>query len=151
MEVNFEVSFQVIVNSAPTERRGIFRLTNSLNETGAPGDRILVLTMDENRKFIFNFPTNIGAGNEITIPNVIALQTVINVTVKQINQMGAETLQIFLDGTNVKEESNNAPIKFENVNAYASDQFYRPVDGNLTNLKIFPGKFYLVSMSFCTQ
>ena len=136
----YQVSFDVFLNSNPPKKRAIFRITNTTGSKGNQGDRIVHLILSNKFKFLFRLALGDDPNYAFETDFIMSEQTLYNVTVKQSNVSGTYKLQIFINDSMVHEADNPSPNIFQGATAYASGLFFRPLDGILTNLKIFPGR-----------
>ena len=150
----FQVSFEVYLNSKRDGWRNIFALTNTTNNKGNHGDRIFVLALanEEGNNNTFRFFFSVGDDPTYSyLPSdEIPVQEWMNITAKQANFSGTYKLQVFINGSIVHEVQNPSPNVYEGVIAYASREFERPVDGMIRNLLILPGKDQFFSLVYCT-
>ena len=144
----FEVSFDLYMNSKRNDtsdgHRKIFRMSNTTDYIGNHGDRIFMLSAvnKEENDNTLQFLSSVGDDPSYAYKtdDSMPIQEWINITVKQANVSGIYKLQVFINKSLVHEVENPSPYVYENVTAYASETFSRPIDGFLTNLKIFPGE-----------
>ena len=140
----FEVHFSLTVNSHVGELgvpRNILRLTNSLNDKGNHGDRILLLMLQKN--LTITISSSIGDDDnyeQTTGTGSISFKVPVNVTVLQIKDGDTYKRQLFLGSTKELEVVNPDPQEFEDVTLYVSDTHHRPVDGNVQDFLLSTGK-----------
>ena len=139
----FEVQFTLTVNThvgALGVPRNILRLTNTLNDVGNHGDRILLLMVQKNLTITISSSIGDDHNYEETTGNSISFKVPVNVTVLQIKDGNTYKRQLFLDGTKELDVVNPDPREFEDVTLYVSDTHNRPVDGNVQDFLLSTGK-----------
>ena len=144
----FEVSFDLYIKSLKTVFANIFRLTNSTDNNGNHGDRILLITGRQNNKLLFRFSVGSDPDYLFQTADPLPVQEMINVTVKQTDVGGTYKVRVFINDSMVHEVDNPSPYTYESVTAYASDTFSRPADGTIRNLRVLPGNYWFVLVLF---
>ena len=139
----FELQFKLTVNTfvgALDVPRNILRLTNTLNDKGSHGDRILLLMVQKNLTVTISSSIGDDDDYEESTATSISFNVPVNVTVLQIKDGNTYKRQLFLDGTKELEVVNPDPQEFEDVTLYLSDPHHRPVDGNVQDFLLSTGK-----------
>ena len=141
----YQVSFDVFLNSYPTTKGAIFRITNTTGSKGNQGDRIVRLIVNAQHHFLFHFSLGDDPNYSFETSFTMSEKIWYNVTVIQSNVSGTFKLQIFINDSMVHEVDNPSPNVFKEATAYASDLHFHPLDGFLTSLRILPGRFFYQS------
>ena len=141
----FDVSFNFIIYHYPKpllEKRHILRLTNSDDDTGKHGDRILLIMLKPDMKIYVSSSIGNDFDNIVNADPTMEFNEVVNVTVRQIKDGSGYKRQVFINGSKEVETANPMPQPtFENVTLFVSDRHERPVFGNVTDFRLETGIF----------
>ena len=145
----FEVSFNLVIYHYPTpleNKRHILRLTNSEDDTGKHGDRILLIMLKQDMKIYVSSSIGGDYDNIGKADRIVKVNELVNVTVRQIKDGIVYKRQVFLDGSKVNETVNPMPQStFENVALFVSDRHDRPVLGSVMDFRLETGILYPIT------